>query len=108
MIDAVRQTDRQRLADARRWVVKVGSALLTNDGRGLDASVVKVLADQLAALRSRGSDVVLVSSGAIVAVTRAHVSMTQQNLRCGHAVGAEMLLVGAHQRGLPDRCSGLG
>jgi isopentenyl phosphate kinase len=67
LTDAVQQTDRQRLADARRWVVKVGSALLTNDGRGLDASVVKMLADQLAALRSRGCDVVLVSSGAIVA-----------------------------------------
>ena len=67
MTDAVQQTDRQRLADARRWVVKVGSALLTNDGRGLDASVVKMLSDQLAALRSRGCDVVLVSSGAIVA-----------------------------------------
>ena len=67
MTDTVQQADRQRLAGARRWVVKVGSALLTNDGRGLDASVVKMLADQLAALRSRGCDVVLVSSGAIVA-----------------------------------------
>ena len=67
MTDTVQHADRQRLARARRWVVKVGSALLTNDGRGLDASVVKMLADQLAALRSRGCDVVLVSSGAIVA-----------------------------------------
>ena len=67
MTDTVQHADRQRLAGARRWVVKVGSALLTNDGRGLDASVVKMLADQLAALRSRGCDVVLVSSGAIVA-----------------------------------------
>ena len=67
MTDTSQHADRQRLAGARRWVVKVGSALLTNDGRGLDASVVKMLADQLAALRSRGCDVVLVSSGAIVA-----------------------------------------
>lgn len=59
--------DRQRLADARRWVIKVGSALLTDDGRGLDLSVVSRLADQLAALRAGGRDVVLVSSGAIVA-----------------------------------------
>lgn len=59
--------DRQRLADARRWVIKVGSALLTDDGRGLDLSVVSRLADQLAALRAGGRDVVMVSSGAIVA-----------------------------------------
>ena len=59
--------DRQRLTTARRWVVKVGSALLTNDGRGLDASVVRSLADQLVALRDTGCDVVLVSSGAIAA-----------------------------------------
>ena len=59
--------DRQRLADARRWVIKVGSALLTDDGRGLDLAVVSRLADQLAVLRAGGRDVVLVSSGAIVA-----------------------------------------
>ena len=52
---------------ARRWVVKVGSALLTNDGCGLDASVVQSLANQLVALRKTGCDVVLVSSGAIAA-----------------------------------------
>ena len=67
MTGAAGQPDRLLLTDARRWVIKVGSALLTNDGRGLDASVVKMLADQLVALRSRGRDVVLVSSGAIVA-----------------------------------------
>ena len=67
MTGAAGQSDRLPLTDARRWVIKVGSALLTNDGRGLDASMVKMLADQLVALRSRGRDVVLVSSGAIVA-----------------------------------------
>ena len=67
MTGAVGQSDRRLLTDARRWVIKVGSALLTNDGRGLDASVVRMLADQLVALRSQGRDVVLVSSGAIVA-----------------------------------------
>jgi glutamate 5-kinase len=61
------QDDRSRLVSARRWVVKVGSALLTNDGRGLDAAVVRMLADQLVALRATGCDVVLVSSGAIAA-----------------------------------------
>ncbi len=61
------QDDRSRLVSARRWVIKVGSALLTNDGRGLDAAVVRMLADQLVALRAKGCDVVLVSSGAIAA-----------------------------------------
>lgn len=59
--------DRHGLVAARRWVVKVGSALLTNDGRGLDLSVVRALADQLVTLRAKGCDVVLVSSGAIAA-----------------------------------------
>lgn len=61
------QDGRSRLVSARRWVIKVGSALLTNDGRGLDAAVVRMLADQLVALRAKGCDVVLVSSGAIAA-----------------------------------------
>ncbi len=59
--------DRRGLVAARRWVVKVGSALLTNDGRGLDLSVVRALADQLVTLRAKGCEVVLVSSGAIAA-----------------------------------------
>ncbi len=59
--------DRHGLVAARRWVVKVGSALLTNDGRGLDLSVVRALADQLVTLRAKGCEVVLVSSGAIAA-----------------------------------------
>ena len=67
MTSPASNADRQRLAEAHRWVIKVGSALLTDDGRGLDASVVKQLAGQLAALRSQGREVVLVSSGAIVA-----------------------------------------
>ena len=67
MTDLSQQVDRQRLADAKRWVVKVGSALLTNDGKGLDTSIVQMLADQLAALRATGRDVELDSSGAIVA-----------------------------------------
>ena len=67
MTTQAQPSDRQRLADARRWVIKVGSALLTDDGRGLDLSIVSRLADQLAALRAEGRDVVLVSSGAIVA-----------------------------------------
>lgn len=60
-------TTRVALAAARRWVVKVGSALLTNDGRGLDAGVIGSLAQQLSLLRNAGCEVVLVSSGAVAA-----------------------------------------
>ncbi|MEQ8516348.1 MAG: glutamate 5-kinase [Chromatocurvus sp.] len=55
------------MSAARRWVVKVGSALLTNDGRGLDAAVIGSLAQQVSRLRSAGCEVVLVSSGAVAA-----------------------------------------
>ncbi len=58
---------RGELAAARRWVVKVGSALLTNDGKGLDPAVIGSLVEQLARLREAGSEVVLVSSGAVAA-----------------------------------------
>ena len=59
--------ERGEIAQARRWVVKVGSALLTDDGRGLDAGMIATLVEQLVALRQRGSEVVLVSSGAVAA-----------------------------------------
>jgi glutamate 5-kinase len=56
---------RSVIADARRLVVKVGSSLVTNEGRGLDHAAIGLWAAQIAALRARGKEVVLVSSGAI-------------------------------------------
>jgi glutamate 5-kinase len=53
------------VAAAKRLVVKVGSSLVTNDGRGLDHAAVARWAAQIAELRSAGMSVVLVSSGAI-------------------------------------------
>ncbi len=53
------------LQDARRIVVKVGSSLVTNDGRGLDEAAIGQWCRQLAALRHDGREVVMVSSGAI-------------------------------------------
>ena len=44
---------RKEIAQSRRWVVKVGSALLTDDGRGLDAEMIAGLVDQLVLLRER-------------------------------------------------------
>ena len=59
--------DRQVLLTAQRWVVKVGSALLTDEGRRLDRGVIHGLVQQLVTLRERGCEVVLVSSGAVAA-----------------------------------------
>jgi glutamate 5-kinase len=52
-------------ARAGRTVVKVGSSLVTNDGRGLDLDAIARWASQVAALRAAGHQVLLVSSGAI-------------------------------------------
>ncbi|MDG1163922.1 MAG: glutamate 5-kinase [Porticoccaceae bacterium] len=51
--------------EAKRWVIKIGSALLTNDGAGLDCKAIDSWVDQIAALLADGKEVVLVSSGAI-------------------------------------------
>lgn len=53
------------LKSARRIVVKVGSSLVTNEGRGVDAAAIGNWCRQLAALASQGREVVMVSSGAI-------------------------------------------
>ena len=53
------------VATASRLVVKVGSSLVTNEGRGLDHEAVGKWAAQIAELKRAGKDIVLVSSGAI-------------------------------------------
>lgn len=53
------------LAKARRLVVKVGSALVTANGAGLDLAAIADWARQIGVLRRQGREVVLVSSGAI-------------------------------------------
>jgi glutamate 5-kinase len=53
------------LRNARRIVVKVGSSLVTNEGRGLDAEAIGQWSEQLAALVKDGREVIMVSSGAI-------------------------------------------
>lgn len=50
---------------ARRWVVKIGSALITGDGKGLDREALRNWVDQLADLLDEGHEIVLVSSGAV-------------------------------------------
>ena len=58
---------RARIGNARCLVVKVGSALVTNNGAGLDREALQNWARQIAALRADGRKVALVSSGAIAA-----------------------------------------
>jgi len=53
------------LRDARRIVVKVGSSLVTNDGRGLDEQAIGEWCRQMAYLVRDGREVIMVSSGAI-------------------------------------------
>ena len=58
-------SNRKRVGGARRWVIKIGSALITNDGRALAREAISGWVAQMAALRERGTEVVLVSSGAV-------------------------------------------
>ena len=53
------------LLNAKRIVVKVGSSLVTNEGRGLDAEAIGQWCEQLATLAKGGREVIMVSSGAI-------------------------------------------
>lgn len=58
--------NRQQLGQSQRWVVKIGSSLLTNQGRGLDHVMIKQWVGQFAHLREGNvAELVLVSSGAV-------------------------------------------
>ena len=57
--------DRHVIRAAERWVVKIGSSLVTDEGRGIHAESIALWASQIAGLRAQGREVILVSSGAI-------------------------------------------
>ncbi|VAW89916.1 Glutamate 5-kinase / RNA-binding C-terminal domain PUA [hydrothermal vent metagenome] len=59
------KTKRQQIGTYHRWVVKIGSALLTNNGEGVDHQAIDVWVAQLAALQRLGVEVILVSSGSV-------------------------------------------
>ncbi|MRD47649.1 glutamate 5-kinase [Caenimonas koreensis DSM 17982] len=65
MIDASGKASSGVLPEARRIVVKVGSSLVTNEGRGLDEQAIGEWCRQLALLAKDGREVIMVSSGAI-------------------------------------------
>jgi glutamate 5-kinase len=58
---------RTPLTQARRCVVKIGSALLTQDGQGLDTGAIGGWVAQMAELRACGVELLLVTSGAVAA-----------------------------------------
>jgi glutamate 5-kinase len=69
------------LQDAKRVVVKIGSALLVEESSGgIRRRWLEALADDVAALRAEGREVILVSSGAI-AVGRRHLGLASGPLR---------------------------
>jgi len=59
------RAERERLQRLKRWVVKIGSSLLTADGQGIDHDGIARWASEIARLVEDGCEVVLVSSGAI-------------------------------------------
>lgn len=57
--------NRQKITTSRRWVIKVGSSLVTAAGRGLDQAAIADWSAQLAVLRTQQRQLVWVSSGAV-------------------------------------------
>jgi len=92
--------NRTKLKDARRWVIKLGSSLLTNNGCGLRVESLQNWVNQIMALRKQGSEVVIVSSGAVAeGVTRLGWKRrpnTIHELQAAAAVG-QMGLVQAYE-----------
>lgn len=93
--------DRKAYGASSRWVVKVGSSLVTNDGRGLDEDAIAAWVDQIAALHAAGKRFVVVSSGAVAAgLVRLGWSRRPEplnELQASAAVG-QMTLVQAWER----------
>lgn len=58
-------TTRKTVADSRCWVIKIGSAMITNDGQGLNHQAIESWTEQIAELRASGKKILLVSSGAV-------------------------------------------
>jgi len=76
------------LSDARRVIVKIGSALLVDPERGtVHRRWLEALAEDLARFRARGQEVIIVSSGAI-AVGRRHLNLSQGQLRLDESQAA--------------------
>ncbi len=79
--DPVAQAATPGLDQARRLVVKIGSALLVEQESGrVHQAWLNALADDLAALKARGAEIIVVSSGSI-ALGRRHLGLTRRAIR---------------------------
>ncbi|MBN4075387.1 MAG: glutamate 5-kinase [SAR86 cluster bacterium] len=58
-------SNRELLKSAKTWVIKVGSSLVTDNGKGLNREAIASWVEQIIALQKKGIAVVLVSSGAV-------------------------------------------
>ena len=91
---------RESIKQSKRWVVKVGSSLVTNHGRGLDRSAIEDWAGQLVAMQKLGIQVVLVSSGAVAeGVARLDLKSRPKQIQLQQAAAAvgQMGLVQAYE-----------
>jgi glutamate 5-kinase len=79
------------MVQAQRLVVKVGSSLVTNEGRGIDAQAIATWAAEIAALRDLGREIVVVSSGAVAEgmkrLSWVRRPQSMQDLQAAAAVG---------------------
>lgn len=95
-------TSREQLHCCRRIVIKVGSSVLASrSGVGLDETTVRSLASQMSEIRSKGCQVVLVSSGAVsVGVQTLGLGSIPQNMPLKQAAAAvgQSRLIQAYQR----------
>jgi len=94
-------SSRSALGVSGRWVVKIGSALLTDDGKGLATELISDLVRQLAQLRASGLELVLVSSGSVAeGMSRLGMSSRPEELHLLQAAAAvgQMGLVHAYER----------
>lgn len=91
---------RQKLKQSNRWVVKIGSALLTDDGKGLARELIEGWVAQLAQLRKQGMEIVLVSSGSVAeGMTRLGLTERPNSIHVLQAAAAvgQMGLVQAYE-----------
>ncbi len=99
--DSQNKTREQTLANIRRVVVKIGSALITRNGLGVSDAVIAPWAKQIAELRAQGIEVVLVSSGAVAegmsVLEWKERPQSVQDLQAAAAVG-QMNLVQRYQK----------
>ena len=92
---------RTNLVQSGRWVVKIGSALLTDDGKGLARQAISGWVEQLAQLRKDGVELILVSSGSVAeGMSRLGMSSRPEQLHLLQAAAAvgQMGLVQAYEQ----------